>query len=322
MAEEQTGNTHQQQQSGSDQQSAQAQAGQAAETKTIVSGEQGQQQEQAQQQSQQQEPAKPAWPDDWRDKLAGGDADLRKRLDRFTDPTLVVKSWQEAERKISSGQMKKVLPGDAKPEEIAAYRKEMGIPDDPEKYPLEAPKEITLSDADKPVLEAVKKFAHEKALDPKTVQELTNWYLGNRELELQTYREAADNTVAERISELRTEYGGDFNKNVTIGNNFIAEVMGERGKELASIPLADGTPLGSHPLFVKFAAQSGRAYGSPEMIQEVNIGGTDVDTRINEIKKLMGDRQSDYWKGPKSAGLQEEYHRLITVRDRHNNRAA
>lgn len=264
----------------------------------------------------------PSWPDDWRDRLAGGDADLRKRLDRFADPTMIVKSWQEADKKITSGQFKKALPDGAKPEEVAAYRKEMGIPDEPEKYPLEAPKEITLTDADKPVLEAVKKFAHERALDPKTVQELTNFYLGNRELELQTFREGADTVVAQRTGELRTEWGGDYNKNVALGNNFIAEVMGERGKELASVALADGTPLGSHPMFVKFVAQAARSYAPPEMLTEVATGGVNVESRINDLKKLMGDSQSDYWKGPKSQELQSEYRRLITVRDRQKTRAA
>ena len=67
-----------------------------------------------------------AWPQDWRDQLAGGDEKLVKRAQRYASPRDVWNALVAAQNRISSGELKSVLPKDAKPEEIAAWRTEQG----------------------------------------------------------------------------------------------------------------------------------------------------------------------------------------------------
>jgi hypothetical protein len=290
-----------------------------AKIDTIVAGDGKKVEDSGQQQPQ----ATATWPEDWRQKMAGDDTKVLERLQRFTDPSGVLKWATEAEKKINSGLLKRGLPEGASADEVAAYRKEIGIPDKAEEYPVEPPKEVTVSEADKPVLDAFKKFAHENAIEPKVAQNLANWYFANRELELQDLHEHADQALQDRIVELRTEWpGNEYTQNVTLGNNFIAEVMGEKGPELAGVMLADGTKLGSHPLFVRLAAQAARTYSAGSL--DLGGGGDAAggEARITDIEKLMRDQRSDYWRGPKAESIQQEYRDLITRRDRNKSRAA
>lgn len=322
MADEQTtttadGNTEQQQAAQTEGRVAEGQTTEA-KADTIITGDNKAQTEQAQ------DTKVPAtWPEDWRQKLAGDDSKMLERLNRFTDPSGVLKWATEAEKKINAGLLKRGLPEGASDDEKAAYRKEIGIPEKAEEYPLEPPKEVTITEADKPILDGFKKLAHELAVDPKTAQGIANWFLANRENELQDLSERADQSLQDRIVELRTEWGGDYSKNVTLANNFIAEVAGEKGPEIAGLMLADGTKLGSHPAFVRFAAQAARSYSS-DTLHDGGEGsaGASVESRINDLKKLMGDSNSDYWKGPKRDELQNEYRNLIARRDRQKSRAA
>ena len=66
------------------------------------------------------------WSDDWRSKMAGGDAKEAKRLERFASPKEVFKSYRAFETRLSSGELKSALPKDAKPEQLTAWRAENG----------------------------------------------------------------------------------------------------------------------------------------------------------------------------------------------------
>ena len=70
------------------------------------------------------------WSDDWRSKMAGGDAKEAKRLERFASPKEVFKSYRAFETRLSSGELKSAMPKDAKPENLTAWRAENGIPED------------------------------------------------------------------------------------------------------------------------------------------------------------------------------------------------
>lgn len=254
--------------------------------------------------------------------MANGDAKRRERLERFADP-LAVTNWAfEADKKIASGVLKKTLSENPSPEELASYRKEIGLPEKFEEYPIAPPKDITLSDADKPVLDLIKKVAHDNAIDPKAVQKLADAWFANRELAIQDFNEHAANAVQDRIVQLRTEWGNDYTQNVKLGDAFLAEMLGDKAPELTRIQLADGTVLGSHPDFVRLVAQAARNYGSGDLHMPQDSGGAGGEARMNEIKKLMADDRSEYWRGPKAKELQAEYLRLIERQQRKGSRAA
>ena len=47
-----------------------------------------------------------------------------------------------------------------------------------------------------------------------------------------------------------------------------------------------------------------------------------MSDEIASIEKLMGDRSSDYWRGPKANDIQQRYRDLVEARDKTTGRAA
>jgi hypothetical protein len=121
------------------------------------------------------------WAPDWREKLSGGDKKELERLARLASPVELYKSYRALEQRVSSGDVKKPLPENPTPEQIAEYRKERGIPETPEAYKIELPHGIVPGEADKPLLEAFTKAVHEKNWDNDKVNEALSWYFSEQD---------------------------------------------------------------------------------------------------------------------------------------------
>jgi len=232
----------------------------------------------------------PTWPEDWRDKFAGKDEKLRQRLERFASPENIIKSWQEAENKIRSGQYKRELSGEPDENEIKAFRKERGIPDDPEQYPVEEPKDVPFTEADKAIFGDFKKFAHEANLDPKLAKSLSEWFFTRRAQEVQEFNEKIYEADINARAELQAEYGKEFKHNIALAQNFLNEAMGDKAEALLQLTMADGLKLGSHPEFVRLIVNTAKQYSPEAMISDVrgdNLGGKPIEQQIREAQELL-----------------------------------
>ena len=116
------------------------------------------------------------WPEDWRDKFAGDDEKLLGRLKRFAGPENVVKSWLNAEKKISSGQMRFDLPENPTDEDLASYREANGIPGDWTEYSTDLPEGVVFGDEDKAVIDAFLESAHGANMPQEYVTPALQWY--------------------------------------------------------------------------------------------------------------------------------------------------
>lgn len=280
-------------------------------------GNEGQQQEGQQQQ------AAP----DWRVSMAGEDRDALKRLERFTDPAAFFKSYRSLEAKLSGGEYKKALPENATPEEVATWRKENGLPEKPEGYleKLQLPNGVVLGEADKPVAESFAKLAHEKNWTQGQVNDAIAWHYAN----LDAQRIAQDDADAvfkqEAEDALRSEWqGADYRRNLTAVNNLIATWPGDLAANVLSARTPDGKKLGDLPGFIKQLASLSRELNP--MATLVPAGSADpakaASDRIADLKKMMADRNSDYWRGPKAEQYQQEYRDLLTAQEKVSARAA
>lgn len=178
--------------------------------------------------------AAPAAPDNWREMLAGGDANELKRLERFKTPADWHKSYRELEKKLSSGQKDTPLPKDATPEQVAAWRKERGIPEKPEDYKIELPNGVVLGEADKPVVDSFTSFVHEQNWPTEYVNAGVAWYYQHQDAMRQA-QEGAD--LADRnglFETMQKEWDADFgaNRNGIVNyaatNPFIENLFGAR----------------------------------------------------------------------------------------------
>lgn len=235
----------------------------------------------------------PDFPADWRDKMAGGDKDLRKALDRYQSPADVAKANLDAQKRIRSGKATEDVPMPdpvKNPEEAKAWRAERGIPDDPSGYKI--PEDVTsrLLPEDKPILQSFTEFAHKKNLPPAAVAAAAEWYT---ELQEQmTGQQVERDKVSARETEdaLRKEWGNDYKAFSNAAAKFAGEIT--PGVPWFSARLDDGRRLGDIPEVVKALADlSLLKYGDVsfvggEAIKTAESRYTELDTKLKETGAL------------------------------------
>jgi hypothetical protein len=247
--------------------------------------------------------------------MAGGDEKLAKRLERFTSPLDVSKGWRAFEQRLSTGELKSALPKDAKPEEVSRWRSENGIPEKPEDYKM--PEGLVVGDAEKPLIDQFVKDMHGKHASSEMVQTAVASYYKIVE---QQAAAIAENDVKHRDEmqdTLRSEWGGEYRGNVNAINAMLETAPGGIKDKILSARTADGRAIMNDPDVLRWFAGTARELNPAATV--VPAGGDQlgaINDEIGKIEKLMGNRQSEYWKGPTADKMQARYRELITARDR------
>lgn len=260
------------------------------------------------------DPKSDALPDNWREIMAGGDEKLLKNLQRYTTPANLAKSWLEQRQKLSSGDYKKALPPDPTEEELAAWRQENGVPESPDKYEVKLPDDAVLEEEDQPLVDSFKQMAHEANLPNEAVNTALNWYVKFAE-DARVEQAAKDQKFKEdAIEELRSEWGGEYKANI----NAVKTMLGDFGQELFGARLTDGSLLGNHPGFLKWAAQIAREMNPSASLLpggSNNIEG--INSEIDKIRDVMRKDPNKYWK---DEGMQNRFAQLLAAQEKLSSR--
>lgn len=264
--------------------------------------------------------AKPA--DDWRVRLANGDEKELKRLGRFATEADVYKAYRELENKLKSGEMKKGLPKDATPEDIAQWRKENGIPEAPDKYDLTFENGLVIGEEDKPYIDKFVTKMHGENATPAQVKAAVASYYEIMGEQQQAIAEADAQFKDSSLELLREEWGGDYKKNLNAVNGLISSMPDEVRAYFETARTADGKVLGNDPEVVKWLAQTAFEINPAATVMPNSMSnpGAGITDEITSIEKMVGDRDSDYWRGAKEANgntkMQNRYAELIAARDK------
>ncbi len=262
-----------------------------------------------------QPPALPpdAFPENWREQMAGDNESLMNQLARFSSPAMLAKAFGDTRKMISDGTYSRSLAADATDEEISAWRTEHGIPAEASGYELDLG-DMVLPDGDEELVGTFKEIAHAANFTPAQVNEAVKWYASLAETNAAHVIETDNAFRQEAMDELRQEWGPEFRANVNAAKGYFPEHL---APVWATARTADGTLLGNHPEFLRLFAQRGREMNPASTIPIPNANNiTDVETRRAEIEKMMGNPKSDYWEGPLKDKIQEEYRTIITYMER------
>jgi hypothetical protein len=267
-------------------------------------------------------------PDSWRDDMAGGDRAFRKTLDRFDSPAALAKAYRELTARLSSGDLKatKPPPGDATPEQVAAWRAEQGLPRDADAYveglqlgdgtvPGEAEKAMLASFADEAVKGRWTADQYNKAV---------GWYFAMQD-RLAAGRDHADATFRhEAAVDLMREWGHDYaaNRNA-VAQFFDRSFPGDFREAFLTARLPDGKVLANHPAFNRAILDVAKSLNPGGRVLPNASGGglSSVESRIAEIEgKYMraphgSDLWKSYWTGDSGARMQQEYRGLLATRE-------
>jgi len=268
--------------------------------------------------------APPTWPDNWRELGASGDEKVQKLLNRYSSPQGVIKALIAAQKKISSGEIPKPKPEGEDPEAMKAWRAENNIPEKPDDYLSGIPDGVVIGEEDKDISADFLKAMHAKDVPAAIVHDALSWYIGIKEKQAEQQNERDKKFRAGSEDVLREEWGDEYRGNL----NGIVSVINQFGDDklrtrMFAARMADGTPLGDDPDFLRFMASVSREINPRGTV--VPTGGQTVtqaiEAEIEQLEKEMADtkgRTYDYYKNPRK---QERYRELLDLRDRHKARA-
>src|SRR6266853_1199488 len=191
------------------------------------------------------EPVAKAFPESWREDLAGGDKAFRKTLDRFESPAALAKAYRELTARLSSGDLKatKPPPDNATPEQLAAWRAEQGLPQSATAYVdgLQLGDGTVTGKAEKTLLASFADEALKGRWTADQYNRAVRWYFDTQD-RLAAQRDQADATFKHGASaDLMREWGHDYATNRNAIAQFFDRSFPEDFREaLLTARLPDG----------------------------------------------------------------------------------
>jgi len=157
-------------------------------------------------------------------------------------------------------------------------------------------------------------------MPPEMVNGALGWYMAHQDKMAEAQNEIDDNAQVNCEDTLRKEWpGDDYRINNNLANAYLDSAPEGVKENWLGARLADGTPLGNDPDTIKFLAQSQRELNPVATV----VPGTGegamqaITSEMNELRTLMGDRASKYWKGPEANKLQSRYEELVSAQQRY-----
>jgi hypothetical protein len=221
---------------------------------------------------------------------ANGLTDEAKRnyAKTFKDPDALLDGALNLRREISS---RIKVPGkDAKPEEVAAFRKAIGALDKPEDYKAALPKDYQLDEVQTALLASMQKAAADTGLPAPSFEQFTKAYFEFESQVQAKIGEELDAYMAESEAALKAEFGADYDKKARAAKLFIDAKLNvpEFARLLDETVTWNGRKiqLGSHPAVVKAMALIGERTAEDGVIGYRSESETaDLDRRIRALEQ-------------------------------------
>ena len=247
-------------------------------------------------------PAAPAAEADWRKLMAGDDAKALKKLERYASPADFLKARDELELKLRDTNTVKIPGKDATEEDVAAFRKALGVPDKPDGYKITAtpPEGVELGSYDQGVLTSMVERLHAAGASPDLVNAAHQFYYDQTVTALQVREQAAEERRKETEALLRAEFRGDFETNLKIAKTAMSDAFGLHGdaiNEVFNQRMEDGTKLGDDPRFIRAFVRLGRErLEDPMFVETLRTPGVgkSPDDVIREIMALRSSQPKEY----------------------------
>jgi len=252
-------------------------------------------------------PSKGVWPEDWITRMAKGNEDVAKQLKRYASPEAFADAHVNLRRKMDSGELKSVLPKDAKPEDVAAWRKEHGIPEKPDAYDLAG---VEIPEGDKPFVSAVIAKMHGANATPEAVRTAVQAYYEENQRLVQERLAKDDEESQAGIDALNQEWGGTYRRNMNLVKGILSKFPESVRAAIEQARDADGKLLFNQPDvmrgFLALALES-----NPAGIVVPAAGGDIGKTALEEyrdIQTYMREKRADY---NKDTAKQTRFRELI-----------
>lgn len=243
---------------------------------------------------------------DWRALLAGEDVKALERLARYQNPTDVTKALLEAQTKLSQRAEPPKFPDNATPQQVAEWRKGLGVADVPADAKPDAymaalgitiPEGYTPTAYEAGLIGDYAKLAYDQGMAPREVKAATAFFWKQQAAGRQAMNHMDLDKQKGWLDGLREEWGRDFDGKVAAGEQFLNSHFGDdaAGKsELLNARLPGGGKLGDNPQFIKLMTDLALKSGMTDRIETsaIESGGKSLAEQQMELQRLyMTDRR-------------------------------
>lgn len=255
------------------------------------------------------DPAPPPAGDDWRARLAGDDDKLLGFLGRYTSERAFVEAAKKDRDAVRNKAAVK-LPDNPTDEELAAYRKEMGIPDKPEGYLEKLPDGLVVGDDDRPYVDTFLAKMHGTNAPKGAVDAALSAYYEIVEEQAATQSQAANVAKNESIEALREEWGPDYKRNLNAMHAHLDTLPEAVANVFKNGIGPDGLPVGYNAEVLKWlAAQALEA--NPLATVVPGAGANQASAIADEMKQIEEVMRTDRARYNRDDKMQERYRTLI-----------
>jgi hypothetical protein len=209
---------------------------------------------------------------------------------KFTNIAALAKSYESLER-LNGNPNKVTLPGEnSTEEERRAFFTALGVPDKPEGYAIERPKDLDERLWDEERNKGFLALAHKHGITPAAAKALVEFEAANTKAALEKAETDAKAATAGLVAALKKEWGAAYDEKRQAAA-VIFEKLG--GAEL----FGQDTVIDNHPAFTKLLAKVADMVGEKGTaagLKDQRRGS--VEDASAELNRIMGDKADPYFK--------------------------
>lgn len=255
-----------------------------------------------------------AAPASWQSTLADEGLRAHPGLAKFPSVDLLAKSYVELDKLRNERGGVKPLTAESSPEDVAAYRAAMGIPEAPEKYELG---ELSFPEAATPTQENLgqwMKTFHDLHLSQSQVQGIMQAFALDTSTKWTQIHEAQEAQSRETGKELAKRYGAAAPQMAQLAHEYVKRRWGDEGLQALDFQPGQPTAVGNNPLMLEILIESAKLTGHDQFIVSNSGGGLmskeAAQARYNEVA-------DQFYKAPEGsperAALEAEMKRLAPL---------
>jgi hypothetical protein len=163
---------------------------------------------------------------DWNSHLPEDFGDFRNKLGRYRNPVELAKALHSANRELGKKGIQPLTP-QSTPEEIAAYRKAMDVPDKPEDYLVDKPTLPNDIPFDDGIAMQYMQVAHRHNISKAAMKELLEVNAKQAEIQVQVGQQRNTEIRDEGRTQLRQLWGRDYDRRMALAERAVKFVGGD-----------------------------------------------------------------------------------------------
>ena len=227
---------------------------------------------------------------DWRAGIT--DPDAKKFADRSPDLNHLIKRAKDANDRLSKAI---VPPGkDADDEEVAAYRKSIGVPEKPDGYTFKMPEGQEASESDKAFHAKMGELFHAANISADQAAQLNKGWNAlseaMRDAQIQEDKKFAEDSE----KELRGEWRGDWDANRAHANRAAEQMFGDDLEDFRRLETSDGRFVADHPFVLRALASLGREMAEGGLVPSLSADQVErAEDELRDIRDKIAKAQSE-----------------------------